>query len=63
MALLDDPADLTALRATGADPDELLASFAEWAEAYRRFWDASYERLDEYLQHLKAKESPHERPE
>ena len=32
MALLDDPADLSALRAKGADPDELLASFAEWAE-------------------------------
>jgi hypothetical protein len=29
---LDDPADLTALRATGADADELLAAFAAWAE-------------------------------
>ena len=32
ISLLDDPADLSALRATGADPDELLASFAAWAE-------------------------------
>ncbi|CAN5649461.1 DEAD/DEAH box helicase [soil metagenome] len=32
-ALLDDPSDLSALRAKGADPDELYASFAEWAEA------------------------------
>jgi superfamily II RNA helicase len=32
-ALLDDPSDLSALRAKGADPDELFASFAEWAEA------------------------------
>ena len=31
--LLDDAADLTSLRAKGADPDELFASFAEWAEA------------------------------
>ena len=31
--LLDDPADLTALRARGADPDELFTSFAGWAEA------------------------------
>src|SRR6478609_5170996 len=31
--LLDDPADLSVLRATGADPDELFASFAAWAEA------------------------------
>src|SRR3954452_12335849 len=30
--LLDDTADLTALRAKGADPDELFASFAAWAE-------------------------------
>src|SRR3712207_5369377 len=31
--LLDDPADLSALRARGADPDELFSSFAAWAEA------------------------------
>ena len=31
--LLDDPSDLSALRATGADPDELFASFAAWAAA------------------------------
>ncbi|MGV0778498.1 DEAD/DEAH box helicase [Mycolicibacterium elephantis] len=30
--LLDDPDDLSALRAKGADPDELFASFAAWAE-------------------------------
>jgi hypothetical protein len=30
--LLDDPGDLSALRAKGADPDELFASFAAWAE-------------------------------
>ena len=30
-----------------------LREVAEWAEEYRRFWDASYERLDDYLQHLK----------
>ncbi len=31
--LLDNPSDLSALRAKGADPDELFASFAAWAEA------------------------------
>ena len=31
--LLDDPSDLSALRARGADPDELFSSFAAWAEA------------------------------
>ena len=31
-ALLDDPSDLSALRAKGADPDELFASFAAWAQ-------------------------------
>lgn len=31
--LLDDPSDLSVLRAKGADPDGLFASFAAWAEA------------------------------
>ncbi|MGY1643677.1 DEAD/DEAH box helicase [Geodermatophilus sp. SYSU D00703] len=30
--LLADPSDLSALRARGADPDELFTSFAAWAE-------------------------------
>ena len=33
-----------------------LKEVAEWAENYRRFWDESYGRLDEYLEHLKQKE-------
>jgi len=36
-----------------------LKEVAEWAEDYRRFWEASFDRLDEYLQHLKAKERNH----
>ena len=36
-----------------------LKEVAEWVENYRRFWDANFERLDEYLQHLKAKETDH----
>jgi superfamily II RNA helicase len=32
-ALLDDPSDLSVLRAKGADADELFTSFAAWAEA------------------------------
>lgn len=31
--LLEDPSDLSALRAEGAEPDALFASFAAWAEA------------------------------
>jgi DNA-binding transcriptional ArsR family regulator len=38
-----------------------LEEVAEWAEGYRRFWDDSYERLDEYLRQLKGKETNHER--
>ena len=34
-----------------------LKEVAEWAENYRRFWDASFERLDAYLQHMKEQES------
>ena len=33
-----------------------LKEVAEWAENYRRFWDASYARLDEYLQRMRAEE-------
>ena len=36
-----------------------LKEVAEWAEDYRRFWDESFERLDEYLEHLKEKERDH----
>src|SRR5215468_5916872 len=36
-----------------------IKEVAEWAETYRRFWEASYERLDDYLEHLKAKEQAH----
>jgi DNA-binding transcriptional ArsR family regulator len=32
---------------------EPLKEVAEWAEDYRRFWDASYQRLDEYLEKLR----------
>ena len=34
-----------------------LAEVAEYVERYRRFWDAGFDRLDAYLQELKAKES------
>jgi len=34
-----------------------LKEVAEWAENYRRFWDASHARLDEYLQRMKEQES------
>lgn len=36
-----------------------IKEVAEWAEGYRRFWEASYDRLDAYLQQLKAKERNH----
>jgi DNA-binding transcriptional ArsR family regulator len=35
---------------------EPLKEVAEWAEGYRRFWEESFERLDEYLEELKQKE-------
>lgn len=37
-----------------------LQEVAAWAENYRRFWDASYQRLDEYLQYLKEREKTHD---
>lgn len=38
-----------------------LDDASHWIEDYRRFWDASYERLDEYLETLKEKEEKHGR--
>jgi DNA-binding transcriptional ArsR family regulator len=35
---------------------EALGEAADWLADYRRFWDASFERLDEYLEDLKQKE-------
>lgn len=35
---------------------EPLRDVTEWAEGFRRFWDASYERLDAYLQDLQKEE-------
>src|SRR2546421_2160355 len=31
-----------------------LKEVAEWAERYRRFWEESYDRLEEYLEGLKG---------
>ena len=32
-----------------------LRDVAEWTERYRRFWEQSYERLDEYLDELQGR--------
>lgn len=37
-----------------------LKDVADWLEEYRRFWDASFERLDEYLVEMQAKEQKHD---
>ena len=36
-----------------------IREVAEWAGGFKRFWDASYARLDTYLDHLKRQEKPH----
>ena len=38
-----------------------LRDVAEWVERYRRFWQESFDRLDEYLSELKKKEKRHAR--
>jgi DNA-binding transcriptional ArsR family regulator len=40
-----------------------LREVAEWTERYRRFWEESYDRLDEYLDELqgRGKEEGHGR--
>jgi DNA-binding transcriptional ArsR family regulator len=32
-----------------------LREVAEWTERYRRFWEESYDRLDEYLDELQGR--------
>jgi DNA-binding transcriptional ArsR family regulator len=32
-----------------------LKEVAEWTERYRRFWEESYERLDDYLDELQGR--------
>lgn len=38
-----------------------LKSVAEWVEHYRKFWTESFDRLDEYLNELKSRETKHAR--
>lgn len=35
---------------------EPLKDVLDWVERYRQFWEESFDRLDEYLQELQAKE-------
>jgi len=36
-----------------------LQEVADWVEGYRRFWEESFDRLDEYLKQLQTKEKKH----
>ena len=38
-----------------------LKDVDEWVEHYRRFWEESFDRLDEYLKEIQAKEKRHGR--
>ena len=40
---------------------EQLKSAADWLEGYRRFWEESFNRLDEYLKVLQAKKAKEEK--
>lgn len=35
-----------------------LKDVSDWVERYRRFWDESFDRLDDYLQELQGKRPP-----
>lgn len=39
----------------------LLKDAADWLEEYRRFWEQSFDRLDDYLRELQKKEKKHGR--
>jgi DNA-binding transcriptional ArsR family regulator len=38
-----------------------LKEVADWVDHYRRFWDESLDRLDEYLHEIQGKEKKHGR--
>jgi len=38
-----------------------LRNVADWVEDYRRFWEESFKRLDQYLLEMKKKEKKHGR--
>lgn len=38
-----------------------LKNAADWLEHYRKFWEASFDRLDELLKAVQAKEKPQDR--
>jgi DNA-binding transcriptional ArsR family regulator len=38
-----------------------LKDAADWIEPYRRFWDARFDRLDDYVKELQRKEKRHGR--
>jgi DNA-binding transcriptional ArsR family regulator len=38
-----------------------LKEAASWFETYRRFWTDSFDRMEDYLADLKAKEEDHDR--
>jgi DNA-binding transcriptional ArsR family regulator len=40
-----------------------LQGVADWVEHYRKFWDESFDRLDEYLKELQEREKQNERSE
>jgi len=36
-----------------------LKDAADWIESYQRFWEHSFDRLSEYLEHVKRKNKKH----
>ena len=36
-----------------------LKKVADWVDGYRRFWEESFDRLDDYLYKLKSEEKKH----
>jgi DNA-binding transcriptional ArsR family regulator len=40
-----------------------IREVAEWAEGYRRFWEASFDRLDQYLERMKEEKENSDDPD
>jgi len=49
-------ADVMTTEVVTVTPETPIREVAEWAGEFKRFWEASYARLDAYLDHLKRQE-------
>ena len=63
LKVLEQAGLITRGRAAQSRPCKLdaarLREVSDWLETYRRFWEESFDRLDDYLRELQTQETEH----